>query len=76
MENETFHADVDKMFESYLGAKETPVIRIMKDGKIITKKIYGKVLFDADLNIYKRLPEGGLEQITDPAFKAVVVKLS
>lgn len=73
MENEKFHSDVDKMFESYLAQGETPVIRIAQNGVINTKMPYDRVLFDSNLNIYKKLPDGGLERITDPAFKAVVV---
>jgi hypothetical protein len=73
MENEKFHSDVDKMFESYLGQGEVPLIRVTQNGIINTKMPYDRVLFDSNLNIYKRMPDGSLEQITDTAFKAVVV---
>ncbi len=72
-QNEQFHSDIDVIFESYLKQDETPVIRIMKDGKVITKMNYKKVLFDSELNIYKREDNGVLTQISDPNFKAVVV---
>ncbi len=73
MENETFHSDIDKIFESYLKQDEKPVIRITQNGKILAKMPYGQVLFDSELNIYKRSKEGELILITDPSFKAVVV---
>ena len=73
MENETFHSDIDKIFESYLKQEEKPVVRIMQNGKVLTKMNYSKVLFDADLRIFKREENGNLVEITDPSFKAVVV---
>lgn len=73
MKNEQYHSDIDKMFESYLGANERPVLRIAKDGVILTKMPYDKVLFDSDMNIYKKNADGTLEKVTDPHFKAVVV---
>jgi len=73
MENETFHSDIDTMFESYLKQGDSPAIRVAKNGVIITKMAYDKVLFDSEMNIYKKKPDGTLEKVTDPAFSAVVV---
>lgn len=73
MENEKFHSDIDAIFESYLKMPEQPVIRIAKNGKVITKMAYDKVLFDSDLNIYKRHPDGTLSKVDNAEFKAVVV---
>jgi hypothetical protein len=73
MNNEQFHSDIDKMFESYLSVERKPMIRIAKDGIILTSMPYHKVLFDSELNIYKKNEDGTLELVTDPHFKAVVV---
>lgn len=73
MNNEQFHSDIDKMFASYLAVGEKPVIRIAKDGVVLTKLPYEKVLFDSELNIYKKNEDGTIEMVTDPHFKAVVV---
>jgi len=73
MKNEQYHSDIDKMFESYLGANERPALRVAKDGVVLTKMPYGKVLFDSELNIYKKNEDGTIELVTDPHFKAVVV---
>lgn len=73
MKNEQYHSDIDKMFESYLGVNERPVLRVAKDGVVLTKMPYGKVLFDSELNIYKKNEDGTIELVTDPHFKAVVV---
>ena len=73
MENETFHSDIDVMFESYLGRGVKPVLRVAKNGEIVTKMNYDKVVFDADLNIYKKKPDGTLEKVTDPVFSVVVI---
>lgn len=61
------------MFESYLGKGEKPVLRVAKNGVINTKMPYDKVVFDADLNIYKKKADGTLERVTDPQFSVVVV---
>ncbi len=73
MKNEQFHSDIDTMFESYLSVNERPVLRITKDGVVLTKMPYGKVLFDSELNIYKKNEDGTIELVTDPHFKVVVV---
>lgn len=73
MNNEKFHSDIDKMFESYLSVDSKPVIRIAKDGIVLTKIPYDRVLFDSKLNIYKKKEDGTLEQVTDPHFSAVVI---
>jgi hypothetical protein len=72
-ENDKFHSDIDEIFESYLKTEARPVIRITKGGKVITKMNYDKVMFDSELNIYKRMPDGTLSMINDPDFKAVVI---
>lgn len=72
-ENDEFHSDIDTIFESYLKTGEKPVVRVMKNGRIITKMPYEKVLFDSDLNIYKRNEDGSVVRVEDPAFKAVVI---
>ena len=72
-ENEEFHSDIDAIFESYLKTGEKPIIRIMKNGRISTKMPYGKVLFDSELNIYKRHDDGSITLVDDPEFKAVVI---
>jgi hypothetical protein len=74
-ENDQFHSDIEKMFASYLGdVGDKPKVMIAKDGSIITKMNYSKVLFDSDLNIFKINEDGTLKKIEDAAFKAVVVK--
>ena len=73
MENQQFHSDVEKMFKSYLSEGE-PRIMVAKDGVIITKMPYAKVVFDSDLNIYKIKEDGTLQRVEDPAFSGVVVK--
>ena len=72
-ENDEFHSDIDKIFESYLKVGEKPIIRIMKDGRILTKMPYSKVLFDSELNIYKRNDDDSITPVNDPTFKAVVI---
>ena len=76
MENEAFHSDVDKMFKSYLEQGEKPVIRVCENGKVLTKMPYHKVLFDADLNIFKKNDDGTVTRVDDPKFTAVVVTAS
>lgn len=73
MENEQFHSDIDRMFESYLGRGEKPILRIAKNGVVNTKMPYDKVVFDSDLNIYKKNADGTLERVTDPQFSVVVI---
>lgn len=76
MENEAFHSDVDRMFESYLGQGQKPIIRVCDNGKVLTDMKYHRVFFDADLNIYKKNDDGTLTKVEDPRFTAVVIKAS
>ncbi len=73
MADEQFHSDIDKMFEYYLKETPKPLLRVCKDGKVITKMNYDKVVFDAEMNIYKILPNGTIERVRDPEFTAVAI---
>lgn len=74
-ENDQFHSDIEKMFESYLGDKSDKAkVMVSKNGSIITKMNYSRVFFDSDLNIFKLNENGTLTKVEDAAFKAEIVK--
>jgi hypothetical protein len=75
--NAQFHADINKMFESYLADDAKPKIMVIdtKKNEILTdKKIDDNVLFDSNLNMYKKQTDGTYEIVNNVNFDAVVVK--
>ena len=75
MENGAYHSDINKLFESYLKKEDEPQVLVfdVKENKLIRKMDYSKVLFDTNLNIYKKTQKG-LEAIDNSLFKGVVAK--
>lgn len=75
MENGVYHSDINKLFESYLKKEDEPQVLVfdIKENKLIRKMDYSKVLFDTNLNIYKKTQKG-LEAIDSSLFKGVVTK--
>jgi len=77
IKNAQFHSDINKMFESYLANEPKPriMVRDLKRDMILTDdKIYGNVLFDSNLNMYKLQDDGTHKLVDNKDFDAVVVK--
>ncbi|MDG1950937.1 MAG: hypothetical protein P8J32_09060 [bacterium] len=79
VQNEQFHSDVDRIFESYLSTEPTPkiMVRNTKTDQVMeqsAKMNYSKIFFDSDLNIYKIDNAGTLVKVETSDFDAVVVK--
>lgn len=79
MANEKFYSEVKLMFENYLSPKkdrlQLRVRDIAKDSILSEKNMnYAKVLFDADLNIYKIDNEGKLLKVENDNFETVVMR--
>lgn len=76
IKNQEFHSDIDKMFKSYLAQELKPkiMVRDLKKKLILTdEKIYSKVLFDSNLNMYKQQENGTFMLVNNKDFDAVVV---
>lgn len=77
MENQIFHSDIDRMFESYLQKEDEPRIMIidLEKNQILNAMDYSRVFFDKTLNIYKIEKDGAIKKVDNPNFRAVVVKV-
>jgi hypothetical protein len=79
VQNESFHSDVNGIFESYLSTESKPkiMVRNTKTDQVMeqsAKMNYSKIFFDSNLNIYKINAAGLLEKVENSDFDAVVVK--
>lgn len=80
MSDEKFYKEIDLMFESHLSTKKDKLQIRIKDiakNRILTDADmnYSKVLFDSNLNIYKKNPDGGIELVDNDNYEAVITKL-
>lgn len=77
IQNEQFHSEMNKIFESYLSRGERPqiLVRNKNTGQLLTNLDYSLLLFDQHLNIYKKAEAGGFIKVDNPDFDAVVVKV-
>lgn len=74
--NKEFHEKVNQMFESSLYYKGVPSIRIksVKEDKILDNIDYGRIRFDASLNIYKIQNDGSWKFVFNENFKPVIIE--
>lgn len=73
--DEEFYKQANNIFEEKLHYEEidTVLIKDMSKNIILNSIPYSKILFDSDLNIYKK-ENGTITKVDNPNFKAVVVK--
>jgi len=79
VQNESFHSDVDRIFESYLATDVKPriIVRNKKTGLVMEHSAtmnYDKLFFDTKGLIYKITDAGTLVKVESNDFDAVVVK--
>ena len=73
-----FYNKVDEMFESKLKYEEIQVIRVkdIKENKVLHHLDYDKLIrFDANLNMYKLLPNGNWVKVENENFKPIVTTI-
>jgi len=77
LKNGSYHTEIGLIFESFLKKDVEPAIAVVdteNEDKIILEMNYDKVVFGHDLKIYKIKPDGTLQEINNPKFKAVPIK--
>ena len=81
MTDEQFYKEIDQIFASYLstGEKDKFVLRIRDKSKnqILDEgptMNYGKILFDSNMNIYKKDNDGNFIKLENDNFEVIVLE--
>jgi len=72
--NKEFHDDIDRMFKQHLCYHKI-MIKDVESGKVLDDINYSRLLFDSELNIFKRLNNGQLEKVNSKQFVAIIPEL-
>ncbi len=70
--DQKFFETCDQMFANTLKLNKIRVFDI-KNNTVLHDMNYSKVLFDNELNIYKKLDDGNIVKVDNPNFKGVVI---